>query len=120
LTPEVRHYLDGVAKYLVERVYGPAGPPLDTTLTQIEHTIASLRSNLTEQVLAHALTRQAQATADAAGELACPSCKGDTLPREPEPRIVNTTVGSAQWSEPQRYCPRCRKCFFPAVTPSGA
>ena len=32
----------------------------------------------------------------------------------PEPRTLTTTVGSVQWSEPKRYCPKCRAAFFPS------
>lgn len=38
-TPEgekVRSYLEGVAKNLVERLYGPAGPAWSTKLTELE------------------------------------------------------------------------------------
>ena len=33
---EVRGYVEGVAKNLVDKLYGPEGPPWGTTLTELE------------------------------------------------------------------------------------
>lgn len=116
----VRPYLEGVAKNLVDRIYGPHGPAWGTTLTQIEDLAVSIREVLTEQLLAEALARQA---ADEGPRPAafrdCPSCRGPTEPREPEPRIVTTRAGDAEWSEPHAHCPRCRRAFFPSVQKLG-
>ena len=113
LTAEVRLYLQGVAKSLVDRLYGTSGPVLGTTLSDLEHTTADLQRFLAEQLLKTALSRQADLAALASAP--CPSCQQPTLPRPPEPRVVHTTVGSAEWLEPHSFCPQCRKAFFPSV-----
>ena len=113
LTAEVRLYLQGVAKSLVDRLYGASGPVLGTTLTDLEQTTAALQRCLAEHLLKAALSRQADLAALASA--ACPSCQQATLPRPPEPRVVNTTVGSAEWLEPHSFCLKCRKAFFPSV-----
>jgi hypothetical protein len=110
---EVRLYLHGVAKFLVDRLYGPSGPALGTTLTDLEQTTAGLQQCLAEHLLKVALTRQAEVAA--AAPTPCPSCQQPTLPRPPEPRVVKTTVGDAEWLEPHHHCPKCRKAFFPSV-----
>jgi hypothetical protein len=113
---DVRFYLQGVAKSLVDRLFGPEGPPLGTTLTSLEKTIESVRTALSEQMLALALSRQADTYLSTPPEsTCCPSCQQPTEARDPEPRIVSTDVGRAEWFEPQRYCNKCRRAFFPSV-----
>jgi hypothetical protein len=113
---EVRHYLHGVAKSLVDRLYGPDGPPLGTSLSSLEGAIGSVRSVLTEHMLHLALSRQSVACAAGPPDsLACPSCQRPTGPDDPDPRDVTTAVGQARWLEPRRFCKACRKAFFPSV-----
>jgi predicted RNA-binding Zn-ribbon protein involved in translation (DUF1610 family) len=121
----VRNYLEGVAKHLVDRIYGPKGPAWGTRLTDIEEVLLDLRAVLTEEMLQQALQRQAEQHAEqSAAYHACPGCgKGTTL-RTPtdaaaKPRTVTTQVGAAQWQEPQQYCTRCRRAFFPSEQESG-
>lgn len=46
----------------------------------------------------------------------CPDCQrlGQRQPSD-EPRIINTTRGEVESLEPDYYCPRCRRSFFPSV-----
>src|SRR6266446_1913154 len=55
----VENYLNGVAKSLVDRLYGPTGPAWGTRLTEIEDTVLAIRQHLSEQLLQQALQRQA-------------------------------------------------------------
>ena len=50
---------------------------------------------------------------------ACPSCQQPLACADANPRRVQTRVGEAQGSEPQGYCPRCRRAFFPSEPESG-
>ena len=58
---EVRPYVEGVAKNLVDKLYGPDGPAWGTKLTEIEDLLLALREMLTEKMLGDALARQASA-----------------------------------------------------------
>jgi hypothetical protein len=120
-TPEdVRPYLEGVAKNLADRLWGPNGPVWGTTLTELETTVVTLRQILSEKLLNLALQRQATDPTERPAEFRnCPSCDGPTEPRDPEPRIVATRGGEAQWSEPETHCRRCRRAFFPSVQKPG-
>src|SRR5436190_20564372 len=103
-TPEVdkvRPYLEGVAKNLVDRLYGPDGPAWGTKMTELEDTVVAIRDALSEKMLAQALQRQAQ-TAEPRPDPydRCPGCGGPVkLDPEPEPRILQTRGGQAEWSE---------------------
>ncbi len=114
----LRPYLEGVAKNLADKLYGPNGPPWGTTLTQIEDLLLELREVLTEEMLAQVLARQAQPDPAAPPPL-CPSCQQPRTCGQRQPRRLRTRVGAAEWAEPAAYCPRCRQAFFPSVAASG-
>jgi hypothetical protein len=117
---EVRAYLEGVAKNLVEKLYGPDGPPWGTRLTQLEDLLLDLRDVLTEGMLAEALSRQAAAQdRQPPAARTCPSCQGALAGDDREARLVHTRAGDAAWAEPEAYCTRCRRAFFPSVAEPG-
>ncbi len=121
-TPEVeqvRTYLQGVAKNLVDRLYGPQGPVWGTRLTQLEDAALAIREFLSEEMLEQALSRQASQEQRPAAYQVCPGCGGPIQPRDPEPRILQTRGGEAEWQEPHEYCRKCRQAFFPSEQGSG-
>lgn len=114
---EVRPYVRGVAKHLIDRLYGSQGPAWGTTLTQIEDVLLEVRDLLAKEMLDSALARQAQAHPDAPADYhACPTCRQPLTPDAPNPRITQTRLGEANWQEPQAYCDRCRRAFSPSVS----
>jgi hypothetical protein len=117
---QVRPYLEGVAKNLVDRLYGPTGPAWGTQLTDLEDMVLAVREALSEKMLAQALERQA-ATNEQRPEpyQNCPSCGRPVETNDPEPRLLQTRAGEAEWSEPHASCRRCRRSFFPSVEKSG-
>jgi len=112
---ECRCLLAGMAKNLVDRLYGPEGPPWGTPLSAVEDIALRLADRFRKGFLDLALTRQANAFLDTCPEplCLCPSCGRTTLPKDPEPRILFCRVAVVEWSEPHRSCTRCRKAFFP-------
>lgn len=120
LVEEVRPYVEGVAKNLVDKLYGPDGPPWGTRLTEIEDLLLDLRQVLTEKMLAVALARQAAAAATRpAADRTCPGCQQPLACADTNPRLLPTRAGAAAWPEPEGYCPRCRRAFFPSVPEPG-
>jgi hypothetical protein len=117
---EVRPYVEGVAKNLVDKLYGPDGPAWGTTLTEIEDLLLGIRQVLTEKMLDESLARQA-ATVEQQGiaTRACPGCQQPLACADANARLVQTRTGEAEWSEPEGYCPRCRRAFFPSVPQPG-
>jgi hypothetical protein len=116
--PEVekcRCLLQGTAKNLADRLYGPDGPPPGTSFSHLEATVDRLMQSVRKQVLDLLLSRQSAAFHQAlpADLRLCPSCGRDTLPKDPEPRLLHSRAGMVEWLEPQRYCSKCRKAFFP-------
>ena len=116
--PEVakcRHLLQGLAKNLADRLYGPDGPPPGTSFSRIEAAVLALESALGAAILTLFLERQAETFHRALpAELRlCPSCHGETIPRPSVRRELHTRSGVVTWQEPQRYCWTCRKAYFP-------
>ena len=117
---EVRPYVEGVAKNLVDKLYGPHGPAWGTRLTEIEDLLLDIRQVLTEKMLDESLARQAAS----AGQQpptgrACPGCQQSLDCAAVHSRFVQTRAGEGGWSEPEGYCSRCRRAFFPSVPESG-
>jgi len=113
----LRPYLEGVAKKLADDIFGPHGPAWGTRLTQLEDLALQARTIVSEKFLALSLERQAEAPAPTrpAALQQCPSCQrplGQT--KEPAPRSLHTRAGEVDWKEPQEYCTRCRRAFFPS------
>lgn len=113
-------YLQGVAKSLVDRLYGPAGPAWGTTFSELEETVAAIRQTLTEEMLHQALTRQATQTERPPEYNVCPGCGQPTQAADPPAeRRLETGNGEAVWDEPKSRCPPCRRDFFPAEQELG-
>lgn len=115
---EVRPYVEGVAKNLVEKRYGPQGPAWGTKLTEIEDLLLEIREVLTEKMLHLALTQQAAGERSEAYRT-CPGCREPLPCPDTNPRLLQTRAGAAEWPEPEGYCPRCRRAFFPSVQKPG-
>ena len=115
----VEPYLEGVAKSLVDRIYGPDGLPWGTKLEELVDTVDAVRKLLSERMLAEALNRQSQKERPEPFAK-CSGCGGavDDKP-DAEPRDVQTRVGEAEWDEPRCYCRKCRQAFFPSEQKSG-
>ena len=118
---QVQPYIEGVAKSLVDRIYGPNGLPWGTKLTELEDVVIAVREALSEKMLAQALERQAQ-TAEQRPEpfRQCAGCSGPVEDKpDAEPRNVETRAGEAAWDEPHCYCRKCRQSFFPSEQEPG-
>ena len=117
---EVRPYVEGVAKNLVDKLYGPDGPAWGTKLTEIEDLLLALREMLTEKMLGDALARQASAQPRGpSAARTCPGCQQPLVCPDTNERILQTRAGAAEWAEPQGYCDRCRRSLFPSVQELG-
>ncbi len=120
LVDEVRPYVEGVAKNLVDKLYGPRGPAWGTTLTDIEDLLLDIRQVLSEKMLDESLARQAAAAnQQPPAARACPGCQQPLDCDDANPRLVRTRAGEAEWSEPEGYCTRCRRAFFPSGQKPG-
>ena len=116
----VELFLEGMAKTLVDRIYGADGLPWGTKLEELVDTVDAVRKLLSEKMLAEALERQAQREQRPEPFRKCAGCSGGVESKpDAEPRNVQTRVGEAEWDEPHCYCRACRQAFFPSEQESG-
>src|ERR1700676_1681714 len=112
---ELRPYVEGVAKNLVEKLYGFQGPAWGTKLTEIEDVLLEIREVLTEKMLDLTLAQQAAASERPEAYHASPGCPAPLPCPDASPRLLKTRAGETAWPEPEGYCDRCRRAFFPSV-----
>ena len=106
---ELRQRALEVGKKMALAAFGPEGPSLDVDLSAIE----DLAGELSQAVMAGVCEQAARQQAQRIGPVhACPGC-GRECPVETRP--IETRHGPFQWSEPQCYCPQCRRAFFPSA-----
>jgi len=115
---EVQSYVQGVGKYLVDRLYGPKGPAWGTQFADIEELAVQIGQAVAEQMIEQSVQRQAAEPVPVADE-GCPTCQRPGDHHDPQPRTVTTRAGDARWDEPSRFCSRCRRAFFPSVERLG-
>jgi hypothetical protein len=110
---EQEKLIQGVAKHLLHKLYGPQGMPWGTTFSELEELAVQIGQALSRSMMDQALADQAQHLPPEAET--CGVC-GATVRAGPSPqhRAMTTTVGQVQWEEPQRDCPQCRAAFFPS------
>jgi hypothetical protein len=115
---ELQNLLGGLAIELNRRIYGEGGIPWGIKFADIEELAVQIGQEISRGMIEQGVGRQAD---DVPSE--AESCSGCGVSVEPtnanEPRGVQTRVGTAHWSEPKRYCPKCRAAFFPSVPSTG-
>lgn len=118
---DLKSRLEGVAKNLVFEVYGPVGMPWGTPFSELEDVSVELGQCLSRMIMEQAAGRQADQTSHAPPEYeVCPTCGQPVGVAESRPRPLTTRAGEVQWDEPQRYCRKCRRSFFPSGEESAA
>src|SRR5689334_10188926 len=91
---EVRPYVEGVAKNLIDKLYGPEGPAWGTKLSEMEDLFCAIRDVLSEKMLADALTRQAATQTDGPSPYRrCPGCQQPLACPDSNERIVEARAG---------------------------
>ena len=115
---ELRPVVAAAAKNLANHLWGSQGPAWGTSFASLEELTVQITDSLASQLLQQALQRQAEQPPPEHLQV-CPACSGPLDEQPPEPRSVHTTVGTADWREPARYCPRCRRAFFPSEQGPG-
>src|SRR5438132_10673405 len=89
LVENVRPYVEGVAKNLTDKLYGPHGPAWGTKLSDMEAVLVELRDILTEKMLAEALARQAATHEQRpATYRCCPGCQEPITCTADNPRLL--------------------------------
>jgi len=108
---------DASAK-LAEVMFGPDGMPWGTRFSDLEQQAGELADALARRIIERCVRQQAASDVPNAMET-CPACNGPLECRDAESRLLLTPHGETTWDEPQRFCLRCRRSFFPSVQKFG-
>lgn len=115
---ELQNLLGGLAKDLNRRIYGEEGIPWGTKFADIEELAVQIGRELSRGMIEQGVGRQADHVPPEAES--CSGCGVSVPPADAkEPRGVQTRIGTAQWDEPKRFCPKCRAAFFPSIPRTG-
>jgi len=118
LSPEARQKFDELVALMVAEEYGPNGPPVETTFSEIEHFAHQAGQLVARSVSGHATGEHA----DHLGESSCPVC-GTQVEADPakatKTRLLQTEDGPVPLAEPVFHCPSCARDFFPSAARVG-
>jgi hypothetical protein len=117
---EVGNEIRRFAVQLRQKVYGgQACPDWGTLFSEIEELGVQIGDAVCREFVQQSVRQQAQTGEQGGQEHRCPTCDGPLEPRGVEPKPLLTRRGEIAWQEPQTYCGKCRKAFFPSVQESG-
>lgn len=116
---EVREEIRQFAEQLRRKVYAQGHPDWGTLFSEIEELGVQIGDAVCQEFVQQAVGEQARAEAESGREHRCPTCDGPLEPRDQEPRPLLTRRGEIAWQEPQAFCRKCRKAFFPSVEEFG-
>lgn len=105
--------LDAMAKNLLQQVYGEEGLPWGTPFSELEDVSMELAHHLARSLMQQAAQNQATQQIPEGYEV-CPGCSKPVEKAAPRDRPLTTRAGEIEWSEPKRYCRKCRQDFFPS------
>jgi hypothetical protein len=105
-----------MAAELSDRVY-PGGMPWGTKFDALETLAGALGDEIARQLIQANVGQQATASCEPSET--CPTCGRDGRTAADQPRELMTTRGTVAWTEPGRYCPHCRRAFFPSEPGAG-
>lgn len=94
-----------------EEAFGPEGPGLDFSFTDIEDVWVAAAEGLSEGVACAALGKQAE---NMPTEQPCPQC-GASCELDAQERTMQAQGAKVSWSEAKCYCQKCRRSFFPSA-----
>jgi len=106
---EIRDLASQWGRIVGRRVFGDAGPGLDTDFSTLEQIAHAAAAGLTEGTLGTLLDQQARSLPEAPP---CPEC-GRLCPLTYEDRTLTIKGGQLPLHEPVCHCPDCRRDFFP-------
>jgi hypothetical protein len=117
---EVREEVRQFVERLRRRVYGDqAYPDWGTLFSEIEELGVQIGDSVCREFVQQAVSEQADSSGQRCHAPCCPSCGSPLERRDSEPKPLLTRRGEVSWQEPQAYCQKCRKAFFPSVQSPG-
>ena len=113
LAPEVREKFAELVTLLSAHRFGPDGPPIDTTFSQIE-AFGHQAGRMVARAIDEQLSKQHGGHFHRSKR--CPTCQVDAQSSvQPKERLLQTMDGDVALDEPAFHCPDCNRDFFPST-----
>jgi hypothetical protein len=87
------------------------------TLADLEELTCEIGDLVTRELTQREVVRRAEAVDLEQAE--CPDCGAVCHRGDPDPVVLDGLRGQLAYRQPQYYCPRCRRAFFPSGGPVG-
>lgn len=113
-TEEIRQQLREFAMKLISEQSPREGQPGVPLFTLLEDAAVAIGDAFTEELIEQELSRHCEHGCD------CPQCGQRGLRKGERERSVQTRRGKVKFTEPELYCPRCRRAFFPSIGSDGS
>ena len=110
---EIRQQVREFAKKLMAEQGPRKGLPGVPLFTVLEDAAIAVGDAVTEELIEQELTLQAEHGCD------CPQCGQRGLRKRERERVLQTRRGEVKFTEPEFYCPGCRRAFFPSLGSAG-
>jgi len=120
IAEKMERRIQEISVELCREMYGQDEcPPLGTRFSQIEDDAVAVADAIGREVMQNLLAKQAQQVPQT--QLPCPDCGGPCERREKDVGQKRLTRrGDVEWPEPEYYCSKCRRSFFPGDRRSGS
>lgn len=106
---EIRSRVREFARELVAEQGRPEAGAGLALFTVLEDAAVAVGDALAGEIIEQELARSSEHGHD------CPRCRQRGLRKGERERIIQTRRGEVKFAEPEFYCPRCRRAFFPSV-----
>jgi hypothetical protein len=116
---EEREEIRQFAEQLRPKVYAKGHADWGTLVSEIEELGVQIGDAVRREFVQQAVGQQACVEAESGREHRRPTCDGPLGPRDRDPRTLLTRRGEIAWQEPQAFCAKSRKAFFPSVEEYG-
>lgn len=101
-----------VSELMAEQA-APEARPGVPLFTVLEDSAIAVGDAIVEQIMEQELARHAEQSHE------CPQCGQQGLRKGARERVIQTRRGEVKFTEPEFYCPRCRRAFFPSLGSVG-
>ena len=112
-TEEIRQQVREFARKLMSEQGPRKGQPGVSLFTVLEDAAIAVGDAVTEELIEQELALHAEHGCD------CPQCGQRGLRKGERARVIQTRRGEVKFTEPELYCPRCRRAFFPSLGKAG-
>lgn len=110
---ELRERIQELAQLLIAEKAGSQECEEVPLFTRLENEAIAIGDAITKELVEQQLALLREQSHQ------CPKCRGDGLHKGDRERVIQTRRGEVKFTEPEFYCPRCRRAFFPSVGNAG-